>query len=55
MSEFCVSTDQTHTSNKGIFSLVPNRTNKLIIFDTMAYQRLLEYQIGFPLFKVSEP
>ena len=26
-----------------------------IIFDTMTYQKLLKFQISFPLFKVSEP
>ena len=43
ISGFCVSTGETHTSNKGIFSLMPNRMEKWIIFDTMAYQRLLKY------------
>ena len=38
-----------------VFSLMPCRTKKWIIFDTMACQRLLKYQISFPLFKVSEP
>ena len=31
------------------------QNEKWIIFDTMAYRRLLKYQISFPLFKVSEP
>ena len=55
MSGFYVSTAETHTSNKGIFSLMPNRTKKWIIFDTIEYQKPLNYQISFPLFKVGEP
>ena len=37
-----------NTKNKAFWS-------KLVIFDTMPYQRLPEYQISFPLFRVSEP
>ena len=36
MSGLYVSTAETHTSNKGIFSLMPNRMKKWVIFDTMA-------------------
>ena len=31
------------------------KISKWVIFDTMAYQRLLKYQASFPLFKVNEP
>ena len=45
-----------HIVQNGPFFPIPNRMKKkLVIFDTMAYQRLPEYQISFPLFKVSEP
>ena len=33
---------------------MPNEMRKRVMFDTMAYQGLLEYQISFPLFIVSE-
>ena len=55
MSSFSVSTDETHSSKQAIYFLIPNRMTKRVIFDTMAYQRLLEYQIGLPLLKVNEP
>ena len=41
--------------NRPFFSYSKQNEKKLVIFDTMAYQRLPEYQISFPLFKVSEP
>ena len=41
--------------NRPFYSLIPNRMKKCVIFDTMAYQRLPEYQVSFPLFKFSEP
>ena len=53
MSGFCISTGEIHTSNKGIFSLMPNGM-RIIMFDTMAYKGLLKCQISFPLFKVSQ-
>ena len=55
MSSFSVSTDETHSSKQAIYFLIPNRMTKRVIFDTMAYQRLLEYRIGLPLLKVNEP
>ena len=39
---------------KAIFFSFQTEWKKWIIFDTMAYQKLPEYQISFPLFKVSE-
>ena len=55
MCSFCVNTDEKHSSKQAIFSLISNWMKKWVIFDTMAYQRLSEYQIIFLLFKVSEP
>ena len=49
-----VSTGETHTSKRAFFSHAKQNV-KWVIFDTMAYQRLLKYQINFPVFKVSEP
>ena len=43
-----------NTVQKGHFSIIPNRMEKWVIFDTMAYERLPKYQISFPLFKVNE-
>ena len=54
MSSFCVSTDETHSSKKAIVFSFQTEWKKWVIFDTMAYQKLPEYQISFPLFKVSE-
>ena len=34
MCWFCVSTDGTHSSNLAIFSFIPNRMKKWLIFDT---------------------
>ena len=44
-----------HSASKRPFFLIANRMKKWVIFDTMAHQRFPEYQISFPLFKVSEP
>ena len=54
MSSFCVSTGETD-SPKQAFFLVSKRMKKIVIFDAMGYQRLPEYQIPLPLFKVNEP
>ena len=43
-----------HIVKKCHFFLIPNRMWKWVIFDTMAYQRLLKYQTSFSLFKASE-
>ena len=37
------------------FAVMPRRMKKRVIFGTMAYQKLLNYQISFSLFKVSLP
>ena len=50
MSSFCVSSDKKQAN----FSFIPNRMKKWVIFDTMAYQRLPEYQIRLHLLKVNE-
>ena len=55
MSSFCISTDETHSSKRAIFLSFQTEWKIWVIFDTMAYQRLPEYQFGFPSFKVSEP
>ena len=46
----CASVQIKHMVKKAIGSLIANRMEKWVIFDTMAYQRLPGYQIGFPLF-----
>ena len=37
------------------FSSPIEKNKRWAIFDTMGYQRLLEYQVGLPLLKVNEP
>ena len=37
------------------FSFLTEKNKKWVIFDTMGYQRLLEYRIGLPFLKVNEP
>ena len=51
MSSFCVSTFQ----NRQFFPSFEKNEKKLVKSDAMEYQRLPEYQIPFPLFKVNEP
>ena len=41
--------------NRQFFLSFEKNLKKLIIFDSMGYQRLPEYQIRLPLFKVNEP
>ena len=55
MCWLCVSRCETLVQNSPSFSLMPNWLKKWVIFDTMAYQRLLKSQISFLLFRVSEP
>ena len=53
MSSISVST-MKHIVQKGYFFSFQTEWKKWVIFDTMAYQKLPEYQISFALFKVSE-
>ena len=46
MSSFCVNTDETHSSEKAILFSFQTEWKRWVIFDTMAYQRLPEYQIS---------
>ena len=54
-SSFCVKTGEHTVQNRSFFSFMPNWMKKWIIFDKIAYQGLLKYQISVTLFKVSEP
>ena len=44
-----------HSSKQAIFSFFRKEWKKLVIFESMGYQRLPEYQIPLLLFKVNEP
>ena len=55
MSSSCISTNETNGPKKGNVLLSFEKNKKWVIFDTMGYQRLPEYQIGLSSFKVNEP